>query len=79
MCKFTYIDFTDGLGVRYYHKNKSKQEQEVSMPRLLHVQSGPNFGNLVTQVLFEKYVQVWVSNHANVEVLDLAAANPSCI
>ncbi len=45
------------------------------MPRLLHIQSSPNFANSVTRTLSEKFVRTWTSNHANVEVdlLDLAS------
>lgn len=45
------------------------------MPRLLHIQSSPNFANSVTRVLSEKFVETWKRNHANVDVdlLDLAA------
>ena len=48
------------------------------MPRLLHIQSSPNFGNSVTRVLSEKFVETWKRNHANVEIdmLDLATTPP---
>lgn len=47
------------------------------MPRLLHIQSSPNLGNSLTRLLSEKFVQTWISHHANVEVelLDLVV-NP---
>lgn len=47
------------------------------MPRLLHIQSSPNFENSVTRALSNKFVETWTGSHASVEVdqLDLAA-NP---
>jgi FMN-dependent NADH-azoreductase len=48
------------------------------MPRLLHIQTSPNFSNSVTRTLSDTFVRTWTSNHANVEVdlLDLAANPP---
>jgi FMN-dependent NADH-azoreductase len=45
------------------------------MPRLLHIQSSPNLSNSLTRTLSEKFVQTWVSHHANmtVDALDLVA------
>jgi FMN-dependent NADH-azoreductase len=45
------------------------------MPRLLHIQSSPNLANSLTRTLSDKFVQTWVSHHANmvVDKLDLAA------
>ena len=50
------------------------KREEGSLPRLLHIQSSPNLKNSVTRVLSEKFVETWISSHANVEVevLDLA-------
>jgi FMN-dependent NADH-azoreductase len=43
------------------------------MPRLLHIQSSPNVAHSLTRMLSDKFVQTWVSHHANMEVdvLDL--------
>jgi FMN-dependent NADH-azoreductase len=45
------------------------------MPRLLHIQSSPNLDKSLSRALSEKFVQTWITHHANmtVDVLDLAA------